>query len=82
MATTLGVGVALSGVMLFVYQGALALASTLVQPYLTTTVVNELTSVGSLLIIAIGLNMLGLTKIKVVNLLPAVFIPILLCQFM
>jgi len=44
--------------------------------------VNELTSVGSLLIIAIGLNMLGLTKIKVVNLLPAVFIPILLCQFM
>ena len=82
MATTLGVGVALSGVMLFVYQGALALASTLVEPYLTTTVVNELTSVGSLLIIAIGLNMLGLTKIKVVNLLPAVFIPILLCQFM
>ena len=82
MATTLGLGVALSGVMLFIYQGGLALASTLVEPYLTTAVVNELTAVGSLLIIAIGLNMLGLTKIKVVNLLPAVFIPILLCQFM
>ena len=82
MATTLGIGVALSGVMLFIYQGGLALASTLVEPYLTTAVVNELTAVGSLLIIAIGLNMLGLTKIKVVNLLPAVFIPILLCQFM
>ena len=82
MATTLGIGVALSGVMLFIYQGGLSLASTWVAPYLTTVVVNELTAVGSLLIIAIGLNMLGITKIKVVNLLPAVFIPILLCQFM
>lgn len=82
MATTLGVGVALSGVSVFLYQGGLALASTLVAPYLTTTVVNELTCVGSLLIIAIGLNMLGITKIKVVNLLPAVFLPILLCRFM
>ena len=82
MATTLGYGVALSGVVLFVYQGGLALASTLVEPYLTTPVVNELTCVGSLLIIAIGLNMLGLTKIKVVNILPAVFIPIILCRFM
>lgn len=82
MATTLGYGVALSGIVLVVYQGGLALASTLVEPYLTTPVVNELTCVGSLLIIAIGLNMLGLTKIKVVNLLPAVFMPIILCQFM
>ena len=82
MATTLGIGVALSGVMLFIYQGGLSLASTQVAPYLTTAVVNELTAVGSLLIIAIGLNMLGLTKIKVVNLLPAVFIPVILCQFM
>lgn len=82
MATTLGYGVALSGIVLFIYQGGLALASTLIEPYLTTPVINELTCVGSLLIIAIGLNMLGLTKIKVVNLLPAVFIPIILCRFM
>lgn len=82
MATTLGYGVALSGFVLFLYQGGLALASTLVEPYLTTPVVNELTCVGSLLIIAIGLNMLGITKIKVVNLLPAVFIPIILCRVM
>ncbi len=81
MATTLGIGVALSGVMLFLYQGGLALASTLIAPYLTEHVVNELSCVGSLLIVAIGLNMLGLTKIKVVNLLPAVFIAMLICQF-
>lgn len=74
MATTLGVGVALSGVSVFVYQGGLALLSTLVAPYLTDTVITQMGCVGSLLIVAIGLNMLGLTKIKVVNLLPSVFI--------
>lgn len=74
MATTLGIGVALSGVSVFVYQGGLALLSTLVAPYLTETVITQMGCVGSLLIVAIGLNMLGLTKIKVVNLLPSVFI--------
>lgn len=82
MATTLGVGVALSGVALILYQGSFALLSSVVEPYLTQTVINELTCVGSLLIIAIGLNMLGLTKIKVVNLLPAVVMPVILCTFM
>lgn len=41
-----------------------------------------MTCVGSLLIIALSLNMLGLTKIKVMNLVPAIFLPILLCQFL
>jgi len=82
MATTLGVGTALAGVVLILYQGAFVLLSTFIEPFLTQTMVNELTCVGSLLIIAIGLNMLGITKIKVVNILPAVFIPIVLCQFM
>jgi hypothetical protein len=39
-------------------------------------------AVGSLLIVALSLNMLGLTKIKVMNAVPAVFFPILLCKFM
>lgn len=82
MATTMGIGTALAGVVLIVYQGGLALLSTLIEPLLTQTVINELTCVGSLLIIAIGLNMMGLTKIKVVNILPAVFVPFILCQFM
>ncbi len=74
MATTLGVGVAFSGISVFLYQGALALLSTVVAPYLTDAVITQMSCVGSLLIVAIGLNMLGLTKIKVVNLLPSVFI--------
>lgn len=82
LATTLGIGTALGGIALILYQGALTLLSTVIEPMLTQSVINELTCVGSLLIIAIGLNMLGLTKIKVVNLLPAVFIPFILCTFM
>ncbi len=81
MATTLGVGVALSGLSVFLYQGGLALLSTLVAPYLTDTVIAQMSCVGSLLIVAIGLNMLGLTKIKVVNILPSVFIAAIICLF-
>ncbi len=42
----------------------------------------EMTCVGSLLIVALSLNMLNVTKIKVMNLVPAIFLPILLCRFM
>ena len=63
------------------YQGSLTLLSSVIEPLLTQSAVNELTCVGSLLIIAIGLNMLKITEIKVVNLLPAVFIPLILCRF-
>lgn len=41
--------------------------------------VTEMSAVGSLLIIGIGLNMLGLTKLKMMNYVPAIFLPILLC---
>lgn len=41
-----------------------------------------MTCVGSLLIAALGLNMLNITKIKVMNFVPAIFLPILLCKFM
>ena len=44
--------------------------------------INEMSAVGSLLIIALSLNMLGLTKIKVMNYVPAIFIPIFLVMFM
>ena len=44
--------------------------------------VNEITFVGSLLILGISGNLLGITKLKLLNMMPAVFLPILLCQFM
>ena len=78
---SLGVGVAFSAVMILLYQGTIALSASFLDPVLRHgSVIAEMNCVGCLLILAIGLNMLGLTKIKVMNLLPAVFFPIVLCR--
>ena len=81
LASTLGYGVLLSVVPLFVYQGGITLLAGFVAPFLNDYTVAQMTCVGSLLIIAIALNMLGITKIKVMNSLPAVFLPVIICQF-
>lgn len=77
LASTLGIGVILSAFSILVYQGTITLAASLLQGILTTPIVSEMSAVGSLLILGIGLNMLGITKIKVANMLPAIFLPIL-----
>ena len=82
MASTLGVGVAFAGPACFLYQGAIALGGSAIAGFLTEAMIGEMTVVGSLLIVAISLNMLGLTKIKVVNFIPACFLPLLLCLFL
>jgi len=79
LATTLGLGVIFSSVSVVLYESVLTLLAQWVAPLFTHTVINEMTCVGSLLILIIGLNMLKLTKIKVANLLLAPFLPILLC---
>lgn len=77
-----GIGVPLSAIVVFVYEAAVSLAAGVLAPVLSDTVIAEMTCVGSLLIIAISLNMLGITKIKVMNFVPAIFLPILLCRIM
>ena len=81
LASTLGLGVCLSGAFVLVYQGAIVLLARWAAPGLSDYVVAEMSCAGSLLIIALGLNMLGVTKLKVANLLPAMFLPIVLCLF-
>lgn len=82
LASTLGCGVLLSAIPVLLYQGSITLLAGVVAPFLNEYTVNEMTCVGSLLIIAIALNMLKVTNIKVMNSLPAVFIPVIICQFM
>lgn len=82
LASSLGLGVCLSGAFVLVYQGAIVLLARWAAPVLSDYVVAEMSCAGSLLIIALGLNMLGVTKLKVGNLLPAMFLPIILCLFM
>ncbi len=81
-ASTLGFGVLLSSIPVFIYQGGITLLAGLLSPLLSDAVIAEMTAAGSVLIIGLALNMLGLTKIKVANYLPAIFLPILLCTFM
>lgn len=77
LGSTLGFGVALSGFLLLVYEGGITLSANLIEPFLTETVIRDMTCIGSLLIIGIGLNMLKVTRIKVINLVPAVFVPLI-----
>lgn len=79
LASSLGVGVALSSIFVFVFQGAIALLGQFISPILTEYCISMMSSVGSLLIIALSLNMMGITKTKIMNLMPAVFLPLLLC---
>ena len=82
LCACLGVGVILSAVTLFLYQGVITLLAQALAPILTDVVIAEMTCVGSLLIIGMGLNMLGVTKIKIMNYVPAIFIVIGLCFIM
>ncbi|MFZ7133644.1 MAG: DUF554 domain-containing protein [Eubacteriales bacterium] len=77
-SSAMGVGVILSSITVFVYQGIIIVLSGMVKPYLAVAVINEMTAVGGVLICGIGLNMLEIKKFKLGNLIPAVFIPIII----
>ncbi|MBR6515052.1 MAG: DUF554 domain-containing protein [Clostridia bacterium] len=72
LAAQLGFGVLLSAIPVFLYQGTITLCAHWVEPLLTTLVIAEMNCVGYILIMAIGLNVAKITKIKVMNLVPAV----------
>ncbi|HJV35188.1 DUF554 domain-containing protein [Geomonas sp.] len=74
LASTLGIGVIFSAVPLFLYQGGLTLCANAAQQVLTPSVVQEMNAVGGLLIVAIALGMLGVKRLPVGNLLPAIFL--------
>lgn len=71
---TLGIGVILSIIPVLIYQGTITLLATWLSPLLTEAVICEVTAVGGLLIVGIGLSLLKISQIKIANLLPAVFV--------
>lgn len=74
LASALGIGVLFASVPLFVFQGGIVLLSGIIAPVLSNAAINEIICVGSIMIMALGLNMVGVTKIKVSNFIPALFI--------
>lgn len=75
-ASTLGFGVLFSAVSVLVYQGSITLAAGLIAPYISSDILREMSLVGGMLIAALGIDMLGIRKMRTGNLLPAVFIPV------
>lgn len=78
-AASMGVGVLFSAIPVFLYQGAISLGASFLQPLITDPMLNNITALGGILIAGIGLNTLGITRIRVANLLPGIFfVPLLM----
>jgi uncharacterized membrane protein YqgA involved in biofilm formation len=83
LTSTLGIGVIFSAIPLLIYQGSITLTAGWVQGLLTEPVIAEMNSVGGLLILAIGLDVLGIKKLPIGNLLPGIFVaPVLVWAFL
>lgn len=80
MAASLGFGVLFSSLSVFIYQAALTLAAGWLQPFMSEAAVIEMTATGGLMLMAIGINLLGLLKIRVMNMLPGLLFAVLLVK--
>jgi len=78
-AAVMGVGVAFSAIPVFIIQGTLTLLAKVISPYLSEAVILEMSSVGGTILIGIGVNMLDISpkKIRVADMIPAIFLPAL-----
>ena len=74
LASGMGIGVMFSAVIVFLFQGGLVMLAKLIAPLLTVSMINEITCVGSLMLIALGFNNMGIVKIKIANYLPALIV--------
>lgn len=74
--STLGIGVMFSIITIAVYQGLITLCASYVSPYLTETIISQMSFIGSILIMGIGFNFLYEPKLKLANMLPSMFIPL------
>jgi uncharacterized membrane protein YqgA involved in biofilm formation len=72
-----GLGTVLAGIIVILYEAFFYVLAGVVLPLMTNDVVRELNAVGGIMIVALGLNMLGITKLKVADFLPAICVPIL-----
>ncbi|MFH0783058.1 MAG: DUF554 domain-containing protein [Pseudomonadota bacterium] len=75
-ASTMGLGVMFSSIAVFLYQGLITVTAGFMKSFLVPETIAQMTSVGGLLIMAIGFNMLKITSIRVGNMLPAIFLPL------
>ena len=77
LAATYGIGIAFAAVVLFVWQGTIYLCAKYIEPFLTAELMTEVSIVGGILILSSGLAILGIKDSKSLNMLPALFVPVL-----
>ena len=82
LTSMMGPGVLLSAGSVLIYQGAITLLAQVAAPILTERVITEMSAVGGLLVVGIGLNMIRKDHIPVGDMLPAMFMPLLLTLVM
>lgn len=81
-ASSMGIGIVFSGLSVLAVEGVMTLLASLLTGVLTDAVITEISVTGSLMIIGITLNVLGVTKLRILNMTPALLLPVLLCKFM
>jgi uncharacterized protein len=81
LSASLGIGVIFSVLPLFVYQGAITLFASSLQQFFTNVLINELSAVGGLLLIGLGINILEIKKLPILNMLPSLVIAVILAYF-
>ena len=81
-SSTLGLGVLFSAVPVLLYQGTITLLASVAGPYLGDAVIAEMNTVGSLLLLGLSLDLLGIARLKLMNYVPAMFLPIVLCRLL
>ena len=81
LSASLGVGVVFSVIPLVIYQGGITLFAAYVQGFFTNVLINELTAVGGLLLIGLGINILEIKSLKILNMLPSLVIVVVLAYF-
>lgn len=81
LASALGIGVGFSVIPLLIYQGGLTLLAGSIGSFFTETIINELSAVGGVLLIGLGINILELKKLRILNMIPALIIVVVLTYF-
>ncbi len=79
LSASLGIGVIFASIFVFIFQGGIVLLAGFLEPFLSDSAISEITCVGSLMILALGLNLTGLSKFKVANYFPALILSPFIC---
>lgn len=81
LAANMGIGVMISSLSVGIYQGSITLLAGIIEAFITKAILAELTATGGVLIMAIGTNTLGLTKVRIGNMLPSLIIVAIIGKF-